>query len=1248
MPDQNKDEVGAGEVFTLEDTAPMLPPSSASLYAEQHPHFRDVFKAHFEADNTLNNAVKFLHRKWLADTAGDPDDDFDVWENISGYEGYARSFIGVESRKEFELVKRQIDEENEARRMMAGASGMANLAAGIANAAVDPITFIPIGGAAYNTYRTTGSILEGAARTAAIGAAAMTAEELTLQAMQETRTFEESAANVAGATFLSGLLGTAGTMFSRSQIDELAKRVDDELQVGGAKSAGAAVAPTTTLEQEGMVGAYGVEKIFKHQDPTIRALHSPSKVTRKTMELLAETGLMRVKNLEEIASEVSVENRIKAANAQKAALFEAVDAEFMKYRGGKSRLVTATTDLFTRSKRDRPLTKGEFDTEVLIASRRFDDPEYTHPIPEVQAAAAHFNKWSNDLKKQAIEVGLFDEDVSVKTAPSHVHRMWDKYKIESNLPDFKAINQQYLIDKRNQQAAAIKPMQEDIIKLRDAIRVRKKEITAIEAETVKGVIDGATKNMRLLVTEALKDIEPPAIAKKTAEEVEAHALKAQESAYIRELRKNIQDELAESVDDALEQEFKSIATAIAKDAEEIGADDLVDFVQSDLLTPMRDAAAQAAASKAERFKLYNENAAIAKSITAYERSLKAQMKKAGEKISDEQALKAFNSKIEAEVRKTARQAARQAAREATEALRKELREMLQDIKAKKKALSRMEFKASFLDEELEAVTTELTNRIIGTPAGRLEYNLKLRSPDYKATSGVGDKALRRGAARERVYDIPDELVEEYLVNDLDAVVHATMRSLIPDIELMRQFGTIDVHPALKAIEDDYRLLSAGQDAKTQKLLNRRMGKDIEDVQAVHDRLRGLYGLPDNYEGKLATAGRIAKRLMYMSKLGGMTISAFADIGKPIMMHGFGRVYGDGIKAFVKNRKSFAASAKEVKEMGVGTDATLDNRLRDMSEMADYQPAVNMVEHVLENMASNFGLITLMSPWNAAMKQFSGVIIQSRILKAVSNYKKLSSKEKAHLAENFIDENTARVIAEQFKKHGRTEDGVLISNNRAWDRTEEAILARDRYTAAVRRDVDRTIVTPGQDKPLWMSRAGLDVIGQFKSFATASVGRTLLLGLQKSDAEALQGMMVMIFLGMQVYAIKNLQAGRELSDDWRVWLSEGIDRSGLVAWLYDANNIAEKLSRGTVGVNALIGGPPMSRYASRSAMEAILGPTYGAAGNMVQVLGAAGAGDWQATDTSALRRLLPYQNLFYIRHLLDKAENAVNAKIGVGD
>ena len=60
----------------------------------------------------------------------------------------------------------------------------------------------------------------------------------------------------------------------------------------------------------------------------------------------------------------------------------------------------------------------------------------------------------------------------------------------------------------------------------------------------------------------------------------------------------------------------------------------------------------------------------------------------------------------------------------------------------------------------------------------------------------------------------------------------------------------------------------------------------------------------------------------------------------------------------------------------------------------------------------------------------------------------------------IDDGNATAIGEQLKKYAEKVDGVWLSNARNWDNPELEQL----WGAALRKESDRVIVVPGQEKP----------------------------------------------------------------------------------------------------------------------------------------------------------------------------------------
>ena len=550
-------------------------------------------------------------------------------------------------------------------------------------------------------------------------------------------------------------------------------------------------------------------------------------------------------------------------------------------------------------------------------------------------------------------------------------------------------------------------------------------------------------------------------------------------------------------------------------------------------------------------------------------------------------------------------------------------------------------------EEFRSLAEEILQRIKGTPAGRLPYDVSMDRID----GGGRAAGAKAGPLQKRVFMIEDELIEEFLVNDIEQVAKRFIRSIAPDIELTRKFGDIEMTSKIKEIQDDYMRLMERPDADGVKL-EKRMNADIRDVVALRDTLRNVYGMPENPMDWKIRTGRAFRQLNYIRLLGGMTVSAIPDMARPVMVHGFSRVFGDAIVPLVKNFSAMGKLTQEMRDMGLASDMIMNSRIQQLADVTDDFSRRTMIERGLGAMSDTMGMVSVMAPWNTGFKQMTAVVSMNRMIRGIDAEiaGTISKKERTYLRQNYISKEDGVAIRKMLDEHGNIENGIQMPNALEWTDRK----AYNVFQAALNRDVDRTIVTPGLDKPLIAtgSEIGRQVF-QFKSFAIAATQRIMLSGLQQKDMAMLNGTLFAVSLGMASAAFKMWDSGRgEQLKDWTVekWLAEGIDRSGVTGWLFEANNMLEKATRGNIGMSALTGANPMSRYASRNAVGALLGPSFGAATTMLSITGdvsAAALGDdsWKASDTHAMRKLLPYQNLFLLRQMLDSAEEGINSSIG---
>ena len=165
-----------------------------------------------------------------------------------------------------------------------------------------------------------------------------------------------------------------------------------------------------------------------------------------------------------------------------------------------------------------------------------------------------------------------------------------------------------------------------------------------------------------------------------------------------------------------------------------------------------------------------------------------------------------------------------------------------------------------------------------------------------------------GLFKERTLGIADREIEDFLENDIAVIARRQVRSMAPDIELARTFGnTGDVAGTLaeKEIAEDFnKKIAAAKTEKERLALGKQKDADLRDFAAMRDRLRGTYRMPDDPDAWTVRAARTARQVNFVSKLGGMTLSSLADTARPVMIHGLGRVFGDGLAPMIRNSYNF--------------------------------------------------------------------------------------------------------------------------------------------------------------------------------------------------------------------------------------------------------------------------------------------------------------------------------------------------------
>lgn len=551
--------------------------------------------------------------------------------------------------------------------------------------------------------------------------------------------------------------------------------------------------------------------------------------------------------------------------------------------------------------------------------------------------------------------------------------------------------------------------------------------------------------------------------------------------------------------------------------------------------------------------------------------------------------------------------------------------------------------------ELDARANEIVDRILGTPDGRLAYDAASGGPRTMVAQEAGQQ---RGSLLSRDFAIPTSMVRDLIEDDTEHVLSTVTRTMLPDMALVERFGDVDMTEAMKKIVEESAAKAARTtNAKELVAIEAEKQRLLRDVAATRDRIRGTFGFSQDATGRnIARYAQAAKNINVITDLGTAALNSMGDAAGVVFRHGFLNTFKDGWGPFFQRMLTTApageADKRQLRAMLLAVETQTNLRGHSIADVAEnYRPGTRF-ERAVKWAADKSQLINGQTFWTDWTKGIAATVGSAEMLRATERVAlgKATAKDIANLAEGSIDDAMARRIHAAWADGGGAKvDGARLPNTEAWkDRG-----AAKAFEAALQREVDMTVITPGLEKPLWMSKPVASLLGQFKAFVAASNERMLIANLQRSDWNTLQGLFAAVTLGMLSYRLYTLVSGQKASERPQDWVKEGISRSGVMGWFDELNNMGAKFTRGQSDMYRVIGADkPLSRMQSRGILGTFAGPTAGKIEKLAQIGGSAATGEWNASDTTAVRRLVPFQNLFMIRRLLDEVEKGANHQFGI--
>jgi hypothetical protein len=544
---------------------------------------------------------------------------------------------------------------------------------------------------------------------------------------------------------------------------------------------------------------------------------------------------------------------------------------------------------------------------------------------------------------------------------------------------------------------------------------------------------------------------------------------------------------------------------------------------------------------------------------------------------------------------------------------------------------------------------EIRSRINTSADGRLPYDIASGGP---AMGYPPQRNAAVGSLHARDFAIPTHTMADFIHTDPEHVIPAYLRTLLPDLHLTQRVGDAEMTEPFKRINEEYDGLKAN--AKTEKegkAIDAARQRETRDLAATRDRFRGVYGLPTtSTQRNIGRVSRAVGNWNVGAFLGTSMLNRFQDMANATARRGIMGYIRDGFipyfKGLSKIEAGSAALRQSVRDFGVGVDTSMGHLTSQFADVTENHMPRNRFERGLAASASAAMVVTGHGPWTDMNKQIAGMAASADFLRMAKRIADglHSDRDIRTMAHAGIDPAMAARISHEFENGGHSVVGdSKVPNTADWqDQT-----ARDMFEGAIQKDADIAVVTPGAEKPLFLSDPVLSMLGQFKGFSVAAQERILLSNLQEADGRTLQGLLHMMAMGMLSYKAYALATGQPTSDRPQDWIKEAVMRAGMLGWMGDLNGAQAKFFGGKTDAFNLIGADrPLTRHQSQSALEELLGPTFAELNGVAGSLNDATHDTWSANDTHKLRQTMFLQNHFLFRQLLDKAGDGINTSMGV--
>ena len=534
---------------------------------------------------------------------------------------------------------------------------------------------------------------------------------------------------------------------------------------------------------------------------------------------------------------------------------------------------------------------------------------------------------------------------------------------------------------------------------------------------------------------------------------------------------------------------------------------------------------------------------------------------------------------------------------------------------------------------------------------------------------------KRGPELARILDIEADKVLDWLETDVQKVLTVYTRTVGADNTIAREFGSSNMDEVFVKLTDEQRkAISAIDGLKNKKgepLTPEAKGKiEFEtnkfyenarkDLYTLLERSRGMRGIPSDPYAASARLARVALDLNNVRYMGGAAIASIPDPARIVQKFGLLSTFRDAFVPFITQFKDFRISAREARLAGTANEIAQGSRLHAMTNVFEDTYRGTVAERGIHYLSTRMGLLSGLAHWTQAWQSFTAVAANAKMLDSIAlmmgekGTKAEISEATEYLAKLNITPDIAETIWKTADAGGIEKvGGVWLPNTELWNTADRNVANAQRaYRAALAGEVDDTIIRPGFEKPSFMdANAATRLFTQFKSFALASTQKTVMAGLQEHDMAYINGMMISLAMGALSYYLYAVAAGGKTYDtmqksiedgNWELWADEAISRSGQTAIFDSFQRVANRVP--IINKVTSFSGGPRTKTIGGGLVDELGGPTLDLLHKLERIV--QGAPEPNRSTAHAARQILPFQNLFYTRRLLNQIENAAGDAFGL--